>query len=425
MPINHELDAASHRKIDFFERLREALYALYDPVVIGDSPLNEWLRLDQNSAPLVLRQALLDAITALKPQDSDPRNSKSWRIYNVLHQRFVGQWSQRKVALNLALSERQLQREEKAAIKALMSYLWSTYHVDQAWQGDGSLSLDDAHALEQQPHDLSEAAAQELRLAASLVETDIAVVLDGVLATLKSALERSKVQVDNHIDAGAYRLLTYGELLRQAVLNVLFQLLGHDEGGTILLDVERLTGAVLLHMQRNRLTEPEALDNERFAPIRALVQVLDGELIVGSGWADNAYSQRVTIRLADITKIPVLFVDDNADTLRLYQHHLAHSSYQFIGCNAPLQSLNMAKENAVHCIVLDVLMPELDGWRALEILRHDPITESIPIIVTSILPQAELALALGAVEFMRKPIPQSALLAALSRWHRPSQKESA
>lgn len=55
----------------------------------------------------------MDAISALKPLENDPRNSKSWRIYNVLHQRFVGQWSQRKVALNLALSERQLQREEE------------------------------------------------------------------------------------------------------------------------------------------------------------------------------------------------------------------------------------------------------------------------------------------------------------------------
>lgn len=64
-------------------------------------------------------------------------------------------------------------------------------------------------------------------------------------------------------------------------------------------------------------------------------------------------------------------------------------------------------------------------WRALEILRHNPITEPIPIIVTSILPQAELALALGAGEFIRKPIAQADLLAALDRWHRPLPTELA
>jgi len=424
MSIIPEPDAASHRKIDFYERLREALYALYDPAVIGDSPLNEWLHLDRNSTPLALRQTLIDAISALKPLESDPRNSKSWRIYNVLHQRFVGQWSQRKVALNLALSERQLQREEKVAIKALMIHLWTTYRVDQAWQTDHSPS-DDMQDLEQKSHDLSELEAQELRATASLVEVDIAVVLDGVLATLKPALERSQMQVENRISIGMVLMLTYGELLRQAVLNVLFQLLGHDEGGTILLDAERLTGAVLLHIQRSSPVEPEVLASERFASARALLGVLHGELIVGSEAANNAYLQRVTIRLADAAKTPILFVDDNIDTLRLYQHYLAHTGYQVVGCSAPLQSLQMAKDKAVCCVVLDVLMPELDGWRALEILRHDPITGAIPIIVTSILPQAELALALGAVEFIRKPIAQADLLAALDRWHRPSQTVSA
>lgn len=417
-------DSETLHKVNFYERLREALYALYDPVVISDSPLNRWLHLDLDRAPLGLRQTLIDAIVALKPTESDPRYSKSWRIYNVLHQRFVGQWSQRKVALNLALSERQLQREEKVAIKALMNMLWAAYHVDNPLQTvDTALSEDAAIDLEVQSLDLSEAEALALRSAASLVETDIAIILDGVLTTLKAALERSKVQVESYIDAGAYRMLTYDELLRQAVLNVLFQLLGYDHGGKIVVSAERLTGEVLLHMQVNSLTE--ALDTERFTTALALVRVLDGELLVDSESADDGNVQRLTIRLPDITKIPVLFVDDNADTLRLYQHYLAHSSYQFIGCDAPLRSLHMAQDNAVGCIVLDVLMPELDGWRALEILRHDPITESIPIIVTSILPQAELALALGAIEFMRKPIPQAALLAALSHWHRPSQKESA
>lgn len=425
MPTVHELDAAARRKIDFYERLREALYALYDPTVIANSPLNAWLQLDQNGAPLALRQALMEAISALKPLESEPRNSKIWRVYNVLHQRFVGQWSQRKVALNLALSERQLQREEKSAIKALMIHLWTTYRVDQTWQIDHSPS-DDMQGLEQKSHDLSELEAQELRAVANLVETDIAVVLDGVLATLKPALERSRMQVENHLDIGIYLMLTYAELLRQAVLNVLFQLFGHDNGGTILLDAERRAGDVFLHFQCGSLTKPDVLASERFASARALLQVLNGELIVGSGAADNNTNlQRVTIRLSDSLKTPILFVDDNVDTLRLYQHYLAHSRFQFVGCSTPLQSLQLAKDYAVHCIVLDVLMPELDGWRALEILRHDPITETIPIIVTSILPQAELALALGAGEFIRKPIAQADLLAALDRWHRPLPTESA
>ena len=207
MPIIHEPDAAAHHKIDFYERLREALYALYDPVIIGASPLNGWLHLDRNSTPLALRQTLINAISALKPLESEPRNSKSWRIYNVLHQRFVGQWSQRKVALNLALSERQLKREEKSAIKALMVSLWTTYQVDQAWQTDSPPSVNN-HNLDQQSHDLSDVEVQELKATASLVKTDIAILLDGVLATLKISPVRSESPSHGFVASGIPEVVT-------------------------------------------------------------------------------------------------------------------------------------------------------------------------------------------------------------------------
>lgn len=216
--------------------------------------------------------------------------------------------------------------------------------------------------LEQKSHDLSAVEAQELRAVANLVETDIAVVLDGVLATLKPALERSQMQVENHLDIGIYLMLTYAELLTASC-------------------PKRFVSTVWTWQRRNHPTgcgatnwrstasypvqfigEPEVLASERFASARALLQVLNGELIVGSEAADNNINlQRVTIRLLDSLKTPILFVDDNVDTLRLYQHYLAHSRYQFVGCSTPMQSLQIAKDYAVHCIILDVLMPELDG----------------------------------------------------------------
>jgi len=104
------------------------------------------------------------------------------------------------------------------------------------------------------------------------------------------------MQVENYIDVGT-SILTYGELLRQAVLNVLFQLCGQGEGGTIVLDAERSTGEVLLHIQRSSSTQLELLSSERFASIRALLQALNAELIAGSEAINNAYFQRVTIRL--------------------------------------------------------------------------------------------------------------------------------
>jgi len=66
-------------------------------------------------------------------------------------------------------------------------------------------------------------------------------------------------------------------------------------------------------------------------------------------------------------------------------------------------------------IVLDVMMPQTDGWRVLSRLRQHPLTSNIPVIVCTILAQEALALSLGANAFLRKPVTRQAFLAALDR----------
>ena len=62
---------------------------------------------------------------------------------------------------------------------------------------------------------------------------------------------------------------------------------------------------------------------------------------------------------------------------------------------------------------LDVMMPEHDGWRVLTDLKSDSATRDTPVIVCSILAQRDLALARGAVSFIRKPVSRQDLLSSL------------
>ena len=75
----------------------------------------------------------------------------------------------------------------------------------------------------------------------------------------------------------------------------------------------------------------------------------------------------------------------------------------------------MAQEISPEIIVLDVMMPDMDGWEVLGQLRHHPVTSHIPIIVCTVLPEEELAHSLGASDFVRKPLPRQVFLSALSR----------
>jgi len=65
--------------------------------------------------------------------------------------------------------------------------------------------------------------------------------------------------------------------------------------------------------------------------------------------------------------------------------------------------------------VLDVMMPHMDGWEMLGQLRHHPLTMNAPIIVCSILTQAELALSLGASDYIRKPVTAQTFVQALEQ----------
>ncbi|NLE46432.1 MAG: hypothetical protein GX620_17085, partial [Chloroflexi bacterium] len=96
----------------FEEYLREALGALYDPKALRASPLVGLFGLTPRRDPAgALRRILTDAIESLRPRDGSPRDSRTWRVYQILRRRYTEQIVQREVAADLSLSIRQLQRD--------------------------------------------------------------------------------------------------------------------------------------------------------------------------------------------------------------------------------------------------------------------------------------------------------------------------
>jgi len=64
--------------------------------------------------------------------------------------------------------------------------------------------------------------------------------------------------------------------------------------------------------------------------------------------------------------------------------------------------------------LLDVMLPGVDGWELLGRLREHPQLKGLPVIVSTILPQESLAMALGAAAFLCKPVTQEAFLQTLN-----------
>jgi CheY-like chemotaxis protein len=121
------------------------------------------------------------------------------------------------------------------------------------------------------------------------------------------------------------------------------------------------------------------------------------------------------LTLPIVEGVPILVIDDNADTLRLLQRYLSGTRYHFMGARDPEQALAMTKQTMPRVIVMDVMMSGVDGWELLGRLRTHPATRNVPVIVCTILPHEPLALTLGAAGFLRKPVSRDAFLAALNR----------
>ena len=101
--------------------------------------------------------------------------------------------------------------------------------------------------------------------------------------------------------------------------------------------------------------------------------------------------------------------------IELFRRYLADEDYRLVGVRDGQEGLRLADETQPDIIVLDVMIPQQDGWEVLQRLRTQESTCHIPVIICSVLDDPKLAFSLGADDFLAKPLTQSRFLATLSR----------
>lgn len=111
----------------------------------------------------------------------------------------------------------------------------------------------------------------------------------------------------------------------------------------------------------------------------------------------------------------ILVIEDNAATGQLIQSQLASSGYETLKCDRPERATEMAAEHQPDAITLDLLMKPVHGLEVLLQLKNDTRTSNIPVIVVTIVDQPGIGTALGADEYLIKPVDKATLLAAVER----------
>jgi signal transduction histidine kinase/CheY-like chemotaxis protein len=111
----------------------------------------------------------------------------------------------------------------------------------------------------------------------------------------------------------------------------------------------------------------------------------------------------------------ILAIDDDHDALEVLQGYLETAKFRVYGANNANDGLMLAHDLHPVLIILDMLMPGVDGWQLLESLRRDPVTASIPVLIVSALDVSSQAKTAGANGFLRKPAAAKVLLAEVRR----------
>jgi len=454
----------------FLKQLRDALNHLYDPDRLRRSPLAALFGVAERfDTPSSLQRILTEAIESLKPKPDELPRSHSRRIYDLLLYRYVQQFSQQEVASQLGMSVRHLRREQHAALEALAYHLWDQFqleakvHTDTADVDRASADVDRAstdimpagmqriqtsgQSADRAPEvpemgastqitapspAISPSVNEELawlKEAPPEIAADLSQTLPAVLDLARPLAVQHRVHLETTLADELPNLAVHPVALRQAILNVLSVAIHRAFGGQITISAKPLRWEIEVRVwctptppglkptQENAHTADAGRASVRASEAASLdiatrlAHLCGGRLAISRG----EHPFEATLTLPALEQLPVLVIDDNADTLQLLQRYTAGTRYRLIVTQDPEQALGLAEESSPQIIVLDDMMPQVDGWEVLGWLRQHPVTEHTPIVVCTILAQEELALALGASAFVRKPITRQVFLSALAQ----------
>jgi CheY-like chemotaxis protein len=400
-------DRHQTQREDFDQWVADALRQLYDTSTLTRNPLCELVASEEDSPVIrsqLVRTRLLEAIRAQRPSEETPQSARDRRLYRLLELRYIEGRSVPEAMQQLGIERSQFYRDHAEALQFVSDHLWSTCQVDQQ-EASAASEESDGGALRTEITRLSQHNNTSLASADELLRD-----LRALLETLCEARDCSlRIRAEQ---MPAIRIPVV--LLRQAVLLLAQTALAlHDVDDLLVATYEwgdehgiRVV-AQLRHGSHN--SADSNLAEQMLAECQTMLSRIGGDIHVLA--SDSTWEAR--LELPEETRYTVLLVDDNERVADLFGRYLVNSNWRLVAARDGAQARRIIAEMAIDVILLDVLLPGEDGWTLFSELRQNPQTAETPIIVCSVLRQPGLANALGANDYLPKPISREVLLGAL------------
>jgi PAS domain S-box-containing protein len=289
-------------------------------------------------------------------------------------------------------------------------------------------------------------------------------VIEDVIGTIRPLAEKNANTLQVHCAADLGTMHADLTKVRQSLFNLLSNACKFTEKGTITLEVSREliggvdwikfsvsdTGIGMAPDQMEKLFQPfvqgDASTSRKFGGTglgmtitHRFCQMMGGEI---SAVSEPGSGTTFTIRLpaqvkvhppaaAPLTEPPeqmvseglgtVLVIEDDPATRDLLKRFLNKDGFRVQTVSEGEEGLRLARELQPDVITLDVMMPGRDGWAVLTELKADPALADIPVVMLTFVDNKNLGYALGASDYLTKPIQRKRLLAVLEKYRRHPQ----
>ncbi len=391
---------------EFEHYLAEALTHLYDPTYQPPELIWQATGCKPQQGLQEVQAALIRAIEDLKPASDVPRTARIRRLYELLVCRYIQELTQAETAFQLGITDRHVRREQQEAIGVLARHM--------VFQERGGESAPLAETEEEAtPTTWRSQVQQEL---ASLQHTtpgavaDVGQTVNGIVKVGQALTEKRGISLNIGSVQPNLTVVIHPSALRQVLITAIEKLVQQMSAGEITLEVEQEDDTVKIAVAGC----PVVADDR--PPHSDLIE----EIIAtqGGSFEIRLTDQRLVfeVRLPSTDKgVTVLVVDDNLDLVNFYRNYTTDTRYQIIHLSEGKHLFETVAELRPEIIVLDVMLPDVDGWELLTYLHEHPDTRAIPVIVCSVVKREELASALGAALYLPKPVRRRQFIQALDQ----------
>ena len=309
--------------------------------------------------------------------------------------------------------------------------------------------------------DIAKIEAGKMETYAETFETEA--MLRDVVSTVTPVVEKNGNRFAVRLGPNLGSMHTDLTKVRQSLFNLLGNAGKFTQDGTVQLEADRIAGHggeylrfrvsdSGVGMTRDQVdkvfeafTQADASTTRRFggtglglAITRKFSRLLGGDISVKSNMGQgSAFTLRVPVRLpsdpeSHIVAEPfvppssmagvsthgplVLLIDDDLTVHDLVRRFLEKEGFRILCAQCGAEGIEMARQFSPSVIVLDVMMPTMDGWSVLTRLKGDPAVAAIPVVMLTMVNNKEMGFSLGVDDYMLKPIERSGFVATLRKY---------